>query len=187
MNNETSIRAFCALGANLGDRGAQMSVGLESLQTTVGIDVLAVSPWYITASVGGPKGQPDYWNGVAELAVTLEPRALLERMLEIELAVGRDRSREVRFGPRVLDLDLLTYGDFCIDEPGLSVPHPRLEARAFVLMPLHDLAPELMLASGVPVAQRLASVLGTEEWATAPRQFAGFRTQAEPVGAGEPA
>ncbi|MEX1026120.1 MAG: 2-amino-4-hydroxy-6-hydroxymethyldihydropteridine diphosphokinase [Planctomycetota bacterium] len=152
-------RIFIALGANLDERRLQLERGLELLARTPGLDIVARSPWFETEPVGGPIGQGRYLNGVAELATDLAPAALLARLLEIERLVGRDRSTEERFGPRRLDLDLLLYGDRALDEPGLVVPHPRLEERIFVLAPLAALAPELRLPSGCTVQERLAERL----------------------------
>lgn len=150
--------AFCALGANLGDREANLERGLELLNETPGIELRERSPWFETGAVGGPAQQPDYLNGVVRLVVGLEPRPLLERFLEIERLVGRDRTHEVRFGPRVLDLDLLIVGDREIAEPGLRVPHPRLEERSFVLVPFAAIAPEWVLASGRTVREAVEAL-----------------------------
>lgn len=138
-------RVFVALGSNLGDRRAQLAAALAALRATAGVRVLAVSDWVETAPVGGPPGQGPYLNGVVELETTLEPRALLQRLLQIERVAGRVRAEGVRDGPRTLDLDLLLHGERRIDEPDLTVPHPRMEERVFVLQPLAQLAPERRL------------------------------------------
>jgi len=137
--------AAIALGANLGDRSAAIASALTRLDGLPGIAVRAVSSLLETKAVGGPADQPDYLNACALLETTLGARALLERMLEIEAEHGRDRAREQPWGPRTLDLDLLTYGDRLIDEPGLTVPHARLTERWFVLAPLHEIAPDLVI------------------------------------------
>jgi 2-amino-4-hydroxy-6-hydroxymethyldihydropteridine diphosphokinase len=132
-------RAFLGLGSNLGDRAAHLRAAVAALP-----DVVAVSPVYETAPVGGPEGQPAYLNAVVELATPLEPRELLAWCRRLEAAAARER-RE-RWGPRTLDVDVLLVGDLHVDEPDLQVPHPRMAERAFVLAPLADLAPELVPA-----------------------------------------
>ena len=136
------VRAFVALGSNLGDRRAALDFALGQLRASQGVAVLAVSPVYETEPVGGPP-QGAYLNAVAALSTSLAPRALLERLLAIEARAGRERSG-VRDAPRRLDLDLLLYGDLALEEPGLVIPHPRLAERAFALVPLADLAPDLV-------------------------------------------
>jgi 2-amino-4-hydroxy-6-hydroxymethyldihydropteridine diphosphokinase len=134
-------RAFVGLGANLGDREATIRAALAALADEDGIDVVAVSTLRETEPVGvGP--QPLFLNGAAELETTLSPRDLLDRLLATEQRFGRVRVPG-EHGPRTLDLDLLLYGDEHIDEPGLTVPHPRLHERAFVLEPLAELDPDL--------------------------------------------
>jgi len=132
------VRAYVGLGSNLGDRSAHLLLGLSALSRLPDTHLLRLSPVYETEPVGPP--QPPYLNLVAELETELAPRALLGEMLAIERALGRER-RE-RWGPRTLDLDLLLYGDLVLEEEGLTVPHPRLHQRAFVLVPLLDLLPE---------------------------------------------
>jgi 2-amino-4-hydroxy-6-hydroxymethyldihydropteridine diphosphokinase len=150
-------RAWIALGSNLGDRRGRLDGALAELAATRGIRVLRSSTWLETEPVGGPAGQGPYLNGVAELEVELGARELLERLLEIERGAGRERA--VANGPRTLDLDLLLHGDARIDEPGLVVPHPRMEERAFVLEPLAELAPRMTLPRcGRTVAERLADL-----------------------------
>lgn len=131
--------AYVGLGANLGDRRAALEGAVAELGRTPGVRVKRVSSFHETAPVGGPP-QPDYLNGVVEVETDLDARALLDLLLAIERRFGRER-RE-RWGPRTLDLDLLLYGDRVIEEPGLSVPHPRMAERAFVLAPLCELTPE---------------------------------------------
>lgn len=132
------MRAYVGLGSNLGDRAAYLLLGLSALSRLPETRLLRLSPVYETDPVGPP--QPPYLNMVAELETALSPKGLLAEMLGIEKALGRER-RE-RWGPRTLDLDLLLYGDLVLEEAGLSVPHPRLHERAFVLVPLLDLLPE---------------------------------------------
>jgi 2-amino-4-hydroxy-6-hydroxymethyldihydropteridine diphosphokinase len=132
------VRAYVGLGSNLGDRAAYLLLGLSALSRLPKTHLLRLSPVYETDPVGPP--QPPYLNMVAELETELSPKGLLAEMLRVEKALGRER-RE-RWGPRTLDLDLLLYGDLVLEEAGLSVPHPRLHERAFVLVPLLDLLPE---------------------------------------------
>ncbi len=127
-----------ALGSNLGDSRAIMQRALRELEQTPGLALRACSPWYRTAAVGPP--QPDYLNGCALLYSQLSPLALLDTLLAVEQRFGRVR-RE-RWGPRTLDLDLLLFGDRAINLPRLQVPHPRMRDRAFVLVPLADIAPD---------------------------------------------
>lgn len=131
------MRAFLALGSNLGDRRARLRDAVAGLP-----GVVAVSGVYETDPVGGPAGQPPYLNAVVELETDLSPPELLEVAHELEAAAGRERAE--RWGPRTLDVDVLLVGDLSVDEPDLVVPHPRMWERPFVLVPLHDLAPELV-------------------------------------------
>ena len=130
-------RAFLALGSNLGDRRAHLRAAVAGLP-----DVVAVSPVYETEPVGGPADQGAYLNVVVELDTELSPRQLLVLGQRLEKAAGRVRSE--RWGPRTLDVDVLLVGDQRVGEPDLQVPHPRMWERAFVLVPLADLAPDLV-------------------------------------------
>jgi len=131
------VAAAIGLGSNLGDSRALLQGALEALDGAQGVRLTAVSPWYRTAPVGPP--QPDYLNGFALLHTQRPAEDLLELLLTIEARFGRVR-RE-RWGPRLLDLDLLLYGEQSIQTPKLQVPHPRLAERAFVLVPLAEIAP----------------------------------------------
>jgi 2-amino-4-hydroxy-6-hydroxymethyldihydropteridine diphosphokinase len=137
-----AVDAYVALGSNLGDREAQLLAAIAALRALPGVRVEAVSTLYETAPVGPPPQGP-YLNAVVRLRTRLDPRALLARLLEIEVAAGRVRGGQ-RWSARTLDLDLLFYGSLTLDEPGLCVPHPRLHERAFVLEPLCELAPRLV-------------------------------------------
>jgi len=138
------------LGSNLGEREATLWKALEGLGATEGIEVVAVSSFRETDPVG-VVDQPRFVNAAVALETSLRPRELLERLLDVERSLGRDRAVEERWGPRTLDLDLLLYGGETIDEPGLEVPHPRLAERAFVLEPLLELDPDLRLPDGRPL------------------------------------
>lgn len=142
--------AFIGLGANLGDREGNIRAALARLDATPGVRVERVSALRETAPVGGPPGQPPYLNGAARLSTTLAPRALLERLLAIEAALGRVRAE--RWGPRAIDLDLLLYDDLRIEEEDLSVPHPRMRERPFVMEPLAEIgydAPRVRLIESI--------------------------------------
>ena len=141
------MRAYVGLGSNLGEREATLREALTRLSELDGVAVVAVSSFRETDPVGNAD-QPRFVNAAAELETSLGPRELLERLLEVERSLGRDRTREERWGPRTVDLDLLLYGDETVGEPGLEVPHPRLAERAFVLEPLVELDPGLRLPDG---------------------------------------
>ena len=135
-----TTRAFIALGSNLGHPRRRIARALAALRRTPGIRVRAVSPNYVSAPVGGP-AQPDYVNAVAQIETTLAPRALLAQLQRIERRQGRVRDPTLRNAPRTLDLDLLLYGALRTRTRELTVPHPRMHERAFVLRPLVDVAP----------------------------------------------
>jgi 2-amino-4-hydroxy-6-hydroxymethyldihydropteridine diphosphokinase len=136
-------RAYVGLGANLGDRESTLCAAVDALAATEGIEVFAVSTLRDTEPVGVGK-QPRFLNGVVSLETTLSARTLLDRLLQIEQQFGRTRVPG-EHTPRTLDLDLLLYGDEQIHEPGLTIPHPRLHDRRFVLEPLAELAPGLVV------------------------------------------
>jgi 2-amino-4-hydroxy-6-hydroxymethyldihydropteridine diphosphokinase len=151
------VRAYVGVGANLGDRERTIRRALELLAAEPGVAVAGVSdlretePW-------GPVEQPRYLNGALALETHLEPRALLDVLLDVERRLGRDRAAEARFGPRTLDLDLLVHGDLVVDEPGLTLPHPRLHERRFALEPLADLDPSLVVPGHGTVVELLAAL-----------------------------
>ncbi len=135
--------AYVGLGANLGEREETLRRALELLAETAGAEVVAVSAFRETDPVGY-LDQPRFLNGAAALETSLAPRELLEALLAVERELGRTREG-ARFGPRTVDLDLLLYGDAQLDEPGLTLPHPRLHERRFALEPLAELDPELVV------------------------------------------
>jgi len=149
-------RAYVGLGANLGDRERTMRAAVHALAREAGIEVVAVSTLRETEPVG-VGDQPRFLNGVAELETSLAPRELLDQLLAVEQRFGRVRV-PCEHGPRTLDLDLLLYGDEAIDEPGLTVPHPRLHERRFALEPLAELAPGLAVPGGGDVESLLRGV-----------------------------
>lgn len=132
-------RAFLGLGANLGDREVALRSAVEGLP-----DVVGVSGLYETEPVGGPAGQPSYLNLVVRLSTARTARGLLDVAHRLEAAAGRDRAREERHGPRPLDVDVLWIEGETVDDDDLTVPHPRMFERRFVLAPLAELAPEIV-------------------------------------------
>jgi 2-amino-4-hydroxy-6-hydroxymethyldihydropteridine diphosphokinase len=148
-------RAFLGLGTNLGDRLANLQRAVDLLAAMPGVRVIRSSRIYETAPVGPP--QPDFLNAVIEVDTDLEPHDLLAAAADVERSLHR--VRDVRWGPRTIDVDVLTFGDRVIDTPDLTVPHPRMHERAFVLAPLMDLEPDPPLPGG-----RHARDLSTEGW-----------------------
>jgi 2-amino-4-hydroxy-6-hydroxymethyldihydropteridine diphosphokinase len=150
-----SATAFVGIGSNLGDREANLRAALELLAAEPEISLVAVSELRETDPVG-PVEQGPFLNGAVRLETDLPPRELLARLLATEERLGRVR-RE-RWGPRTIDLDLLLYGDEILDEPGLTIPHPRLHERRFALEPLADLAPNLEIPGKGPVSALLSEL-----------------------------
>ena len=156
-----TARAFLGLGSNLGDRRAHLRRAVDQLRAGNRAPVTAVSPLYETEPVGGPEGQDPYLNLVVELAVHpgADPYRLLEECRRLEAAAGRVRS--VRWGPRTLDADVLWVDGVVLDEPDLTVPHPRWRQRRFVLAPLADLAPDLVDGDDLAASGGEVAVVGT--------------------------
>ncbi|HET6249701.1 MAG TPA: 2-amino-4-hydroxy-6-hydroxymethyldihydropteridine diphosphokinase [Tepidisphaeraceae bacterium] len=154
------ITAFIALGANLGDRSKTLRQALVRLDETPGVRVKAVSSFLENPAVGGPENSPAFLNAVAEIHTTLSARELLSRLLEIERSLGRQR-RE-KWGPRTIDLDIILYGDLEIAEDDLAVPHPRMGERRFVLQPLCELAPDLVVPGAALTVRELLEGLKNE-------------------------
>jgi 2-amino-4-hydroxy-6-hydroxymethyldihydropteridine diphosphokinase len=150
-------KAFVGIGSNLGEPERQIAAALGQLAAEERVELLAVSTLRETEPVGY-RDQPNFLNGAAELETRLSARELLERLLAIEHRLGRVRGKGPRFGPRTIDLDLLLFGDETIDEPGLTVPHPRLAERRFALEPLAELAPSLEVPGLGPVQGLLAGL-----------------------------
>lgn len=139
-----SERIYLGLGSNLGERLESLAAAVRALERR-GVHTLRSSRVYETDPVGGPP-QPDYLNAVIEVDTTLEPLDLLGACLEVEAELGRERSE--RWGPRTIDIDLLTYGDREIHEPNLTIPHPHMHERGFVLVPLLELDADPLLPGG---------------------------------------
>jgi 2-amino-4-hydroxy-6-hydroxymethyldihydropteridine diphosphokinase len=135
-----SSLAYIALGSNLGDRRGMIAGAIAALASTGGVVVQKVSSFHETEPVGGPPGQGLFLNAAALLETTLDPFALLHVLQEIEEKFGR--ARAVHWGERTLDLDLLLFDDRIVDTPELTIPHPHLAVRRFVLEPLAEIAPE---------------------------------------------
>ena len=155
------VRAFVALGGNLGDVQTTLMEAIWALESLPQSSLRAQSSIYRSAP-WGRTDQPEFLNAVVEIQTRLAAIELLNRLLEIEERFGRVRDPEDRWGPRKLDLDLLAYGDQEINEPGLHVPHPRLKERAFVLVPLAEIAPSLQLPGLDRVDAMLAQVDSSE-------------------------
>ena len=152
------VRACIGLGGNIGDVAAALRAALAALDALPGTRLVRASRFYRSPG-WGVEAQPDFINAVAVLDTTLPARALLDALLDIERAHGRERAADgSRWGPRTLDLDLLLYGEAVIDEPGLVVPHPQLHARAFVLVPLAEVAADAEVPGRGRVDALLAGV-----------------------------
>ena len=151
--------ALIGLGGNVGDVRATLAQAIarfadgKDVRLTARSSDYATPPWGVT-------DQPPFINCAIAVETALVPQALLARALEVERALGRDRAHEQRWGPRRIDIDLLAYDDVALDEPGLTLPHPRLFERAFVLVPLSEIVPERLIG-GVPVRAALARIDAT--------------------------
>jgi len=148
-----TVTAYIGLGSNLDDRAGHISAATKALAQLPDSSIHACAPWYQSIAIG-PGEQRDYINTVVAVTTRLEPLSLLARLHAIE--AGRGRIRKLRWGPRSLDLDLLLYGDRVIQNSELTVPHPRLTERNFVIYPLADIAPSLILPTGVSLKELLA-------------------------------
>ena len=153
MSGQNST-VYLSLGGNLGDPAASMAAALRMLDANADARVTGVSSLYRTPP-WGKVDQPDFLNAAAALSTGLSPRALLDLCLDAERK--QKRVREERWGPRLIDIDILVFGDRIIQETGLEVPHPRMLERAFVLAPLAEIAPGLVVG-GLSVAERLEAV-----------------------------
>lgn len=152
--------AAVGLGANLGDARASVLAAIAVLDRLPATRLWSASKLYRTPAWGQTQ-QPDFINAVVMLDTTLSARDLLDHLLAIERDFGRVRATSERWGPRTLDLDLLLYGENMIDEPGLQVPHPHLHERAFALLPLAEIAPEMCIP-GVGIVGELAAMMASD-------------------------
>ncbi|MCI2790056.1 2-amino-4-hydroxy-6-hydroxymethyldihydropteridine diphosphokinase [Staphylococcus warneri] len=150
------VKAYLGLGSNMGDRAHQLQQAIQIIDRFQHIDVASVSPIYETEPVGYTD-QPQFLNLCIEIETTLKPQELLKRCLETEQALHR--VRKIRWGPRTLDVDILLYGNEIIEEDNLIIPHPRMVERAFVLIPLNDIASKHI----EPRSQRLIENLVTAD------------------------
>lgn len=147
-------RVVLGLGANLGERGQTIARAITTIRSWPDVTLVARSPLYVTPPAGGPP-QPDYWNGALLILTSNDVRSLLDRTLELERSLGRIRPDPIRWGPRTIDIDILWAEGLIIDEPGLTVPHPRLGERVFALRPLLDVLPD---AADPRTSQRYADM-----------------------------
>ncbi len=154
---ESTTTAYIGLGSNLGERESTIRRAVAELDDGTRTRLLALSTLRDTDPVGYEE-QPRFLNGVAMVGTTESARELLDRLLEIERLLGRDRSSAERWGPRPIDLDLLLYGNEVVDEPGLRVPHPHLHERRFVLEPLAEVNPDLVVPGLGRVSDLLAKL-----------------------------
>jgi 2-amino-4-hydroxy-6-hydroxymethyldihydropteridine diphosphokinase len=157
MSAIDSNRVYVGVGANLGTPRETIAAALALLDQESDVELVAVSTLRETDPVGYEE-QPRFLNGVVQLGTELSPQELLARLLAIETRLGRVRGQGPRFGPRTIDLDLLLYGEETVDEPGLTLPHPRLHERRFVLEPLAELDPALEVPGRGPVQALLAGL-----------------------------
>ncbi len=153
-------RVYISLGSNMGDRCANLQQALQSLTRVPDLTLGVVSACYETSPVGYTE-QDSFINSVAELRTNLSPLALLEQLQKIENDMGRIRT--IRWGPRVIDLDLLLFGQETIDLPELTIPHPRMAERLFVLIPLAEIAPELIHPGGWTTRKLLEKIINSEK------------------------
>ena len=151
------IRAYVALGSNLGNPAQTIEDAIDAMAAMRGSLLKAMSSLYRTAPVG-LKHQPDFINAVVAVDTRLAPRELLDELFALEARFGRVRT--IRNAPRTLDLDLLLHGATVMDDPELTLPHPRMHERAFVLAPLAEIAPDLVIPGHGPVAELLAACAG---------------------------
>jgi 2-amino-4-hydroxy-6-hydroxymethyldihydropteridine diphosphokinase len=154
--------AYIGIGSNLQNPSAQVSKAIESLGKQPDCHIKTVSKHYLNKAFG-PVAQPDCINAVIQIETSLSPERLLTMLQNIELLQGR--VREMRWGPRVIDLDLLLYGNIQLESDKLTIPHPGLTERYFVLVPLFEIAPDLVLPDGRPLATLMTAVDHSVIWA----------------------
>lgn len=167
------VAAYIGLGSNLEDPASQIKAGCAAIAALPATELIACSALYRSAPVGY-SDQPDFINAVAKVKTALDARALLDALLAIELKHGR--VRDFPNAPRTLDLDLLLYGDFKLHAPGLTIPHPRMHERAFVLVPLAEIDPQCVIPERGKVAELLREVDAGSVVLVAPRNAAAGGT-----------
>lgn len=157
-------RVYLAIGSNLASPLDQVNAALAALAEIPESQLVAVSDFYRTPPLG-PQDQPDYLNAAVALETTLAPEALLNHTQRIELQQGRERKAH-RWGPRTLDLDIMLFGDMQIDTPRLTIPHYEMKNRAFMLLPLAQIAPDLRFPDGDNLSELLANLdlCGISRW-----------------------
>jgi len=155
------IESFIGIGSNVGDRVAFCRAAVEQLNSSDGVEVVRTSSLYETSPIGGPP-QRSYVNLVVGIRTSLDHRAVLELCKGIEARLGRETS-EIRWGPRVVDLDILTFDDEKISEPDLEIPHPRMTHRRFVLIPLLEIDPKVADPWGTPYSEAMDEAEGDVE------------------------
>lgn len=153
-------RAFVGLGGNIGDVETTLTEAMWAIDSLPQTSVRSQSKLYRSPPWGFTE-QPEFLNAVVEIQTRLAPRVLLNFLLDVETRFGRDRSTGEKWGPRELDLDLLVFGEEVIDEPGMHLPHPHLHERAFVLLPLAEIAPKLEIPGMGRVSDLLAAIEAT--------------------------
>ena len=163
---EGPITVYFGLGSNVGDRAGNLKSAIKALDSDR-VCVTAVSPVYETEHIG-PTPEPDYLNAVVRAETSLTPEELLERTQAIQQALGRNLTR--RWGPRTIDIDMLLYGGVSVESERLTLPHPRMRGRAFVLRPLADLEPGLVLPTGERISELLArpDIIAQKVWLSNP-------------------
>lgn len=149
MQNHESNIAYIALGSNLAEPADQLADAVKAIRALAGVKILACSHWYANRAIG-PGEQPDYLNGVIAVETSLAPMNLLRELQQIENQQGRVRNEH--WGARTLDLDIALFGDIISDDPVLTLPHPRLCERDFVVLPLAEITPDLNLPNGPPIS-----------------------------------
>ena len=153
------VTAYLGLGANLGDREAGINKALVELIRTGACRLIRISSLYATEPVG-IKEQPEFLNAVAEIETDMPPLELLQAIRSVERKTGREKT--FKWGPRVIDIDILLYGDTCLTEESLEIPHPEMHKRAFVLTPLAEIAPQAMHPKLGLTAREMSAEIGAE-------------------------
>ena len=155
------VKVYIAMGSNVGQRAQTLRKALDMMRQSGDITLRRVSSFIETKPVGGPEYQEDYLNAAVEIETTLPPKDLLASLHAIETALGRDRNKQQRWAPRTCDLDILLYGHEIINTPNLTIPHPRMCERMFVLQPLAEIAPTLQHPESFKTTSEMLTELET--------------------------